>query len=346
MQTENEALAGGIMPQNLLEQLRKHSVIVVDTGDIEAMERFKPRDATTNPSHITNAAKMPKYQPILDGELLSARKELGVGASDQAVANLAFRRLGIAWGKNILAVVPGRVSTEVDARFSYDTHASIAQARSIIAQYEAEGISRERILVKIAATWEGTRAAEVLEKEGIHCNLTLIFGTFQAVAAAEAGATLVSPFCGRVLDWYKKETGKEYFGAEDPGVIHVTAVYNYFKKFGYKTEVMGASFWNVGQVRELAGSDLLTIAPKVLAELEAVEDELMPKLSVEAAKAMPIEKIVVDSKETFERQLAANRMATDKLREGIEGFSAALVELETLLAKRLAELEFRAVATA
>jgi transaldolase len=289
---------------------------------------------------------MPKYQPILDGELLSARKELGVGASDQAVANLAFRRLGIAWGKNILAVVPGRVSTEVDARFSYDTHASIAQARSIIAQYEAEGISRERILVKIAATWEGTRAAEVLEKEGIHCNLTLIFGTFQAVAAAEAGATLVSPFCGRVLDWYKKETGKEYFGAEDPGVIHVTAVYNYFKKFGYKTEVMGASFWNVGQVRELAGSDLLTIAPKVLAELEAVEDELMPKLSVEAAKAMPIEKIVVDSKETFERQLAANRMATDKLREGIEGFSAALVELETLLAKRLAELEFRAVATA
>jgi transaldolase len=334
------------MPQNLLEQLRKHSVIVVDTGDIEAMERFKPRDATTNPSHITNAAKMPKYQPILDGELLSARKELGVGASDQAVANLAFRRLGIAWGKNILAVVPGRVSTEVDARFSYDTHASIAQARSIIAQYEAEGISRERILVKIAATWEGTRAAEVLEKEGIHCNLTLIFGTFQAVAAAEAGATLVSPFCGRVLDWYKKETGKEYFGAEDPGVIHVTAVYNYFKKFGYKTEVMGASFWNVGQVRELAGSDLLTIAPKVLAELEAVEDELMPKLSVEAAKAMPIEKIVVDSKETFERQLAANRMATDKLREGIEGFSAALVELETLLAKRLAELESRATATA
>jgi len=334
------------MPQNLLEQLRKHSVIVVDTGDIEAMERFKPRDATTNPSHITNAAKMAKYQPILDGELLSARKELGAGAGDQAVADLAFRRLGIAWGKNILAVVPGRVSTEVDARLSYDTDASIAQARSIIAQYEAEGISRERILVKIAATWEGTRAAQVLEKEGIHCNLTLIFGTFQAVAAAEAGATLVSPFCGRVLDWYKKETGKEYFGAEDPGVMHVTAVYNYFKKFGYKTEVMGASFWNVGQVRELAGSDLLTIAPKVLAELEATEDELAPKLSVEAAKAMPIERIAVDSKETFERLLAANRMATDKLKEGIEGFSAALVELETLLAKRLAELESRAVATA
>ena len=334
------------MSHNLLEQLRKYSVIVVDTGDIEAMERFKPRDATTNPSHITNAAKMPKYHPILDGELINARKELGAGASDLEVANLAFRRLGIAWGKNILNVVPGRVSTEVDARLSYDTEATIAQARSIIAQYEAEGISRERILVKIAATWEGTRAARVLEKEGIHCNLTLIFATFQAVAAAEAGATLVSPFCGRVLDWYKKETGRDYFGAEDPGVIHVTAVYNYFKKYGFKTEVMGASFWNVGQVRELAGADLLTIAPKVLAELEVIEEELAPKLNAEAAKAMPIEKIAVDSKETFERLLAANRMATDKLKEGIEGFSAALVELETLLVKRLAELESRAVTTA
>ena len=334
------------MSHNLLEQLRKYSVIVVDTGDIEAMERFKPRDATTNPSHITNAAKMPKYQPILDGELINARKELGAGASDLEVANLAFRRLGIAWGKNILNVVPGRVSTEVDARLSYDTEATIAQARSIIAQYEAEGISRERILVKIAATWEGTCAARVLEKEGIHCNLTLIFATFQAVAAAEAGATLVSPFCGRVLDWYKKETGRDYFGAEDPGVIHVTAVYNYFKKYGFKTEVMGASFWNVGQVRELAGADLLTIAPKVLAELEAIAEELTPKLNDEAARALPIEKIVVDSKETFERLLAANRMATDKLKEGIEGFSAALVELETLLVKRLAELESRTATTA
>ncbi|MGC9223349.1 MAG: transaldolase [Terracidiphilus sp.] len=334
------------MPQNLLEQLRKFSVIVVDTGDIEAMERFKPRDATTNPSHITNAAKMPKYQPILDGELIHARKELGASASDLEVANLAFRRLGIAWGKNILNVVPGRVSTEVDARLSYDTEGTIAQARGIIAQYEAEGISRERILVKIAATWEGTRAARVLEKEGIHCNLTLIFATFQAVAAAEAGATLVSPFCGRVLDWYKKETGRDYFGAEDPGVIHVSAVYNYFKKYGFKTEVMGASFWNVGQVRELAGADLLTIAPKVLAELEAIEEELTPKLNAEAAKAMSIEKIVVDSKEAFERLLAANRMATDKLKEGIEGFSAALVDLETLLVKRLAEIESRTATTA
>jgi transaldolase len=333
------------MPQNLLEQLRKYSVIVVDTGDIEAMERFKPQDATTNPSHITNAAKMPKYQPILDGELMNARKELGPGASDEAVANLAFRRLAIAWGKKILDVVPGRVSTEVDARLSYNTEASIAQARSIIAQYEAQGVSRNRILVKIAATWEGTQAAAVLEKEGIHCNLTLIFDVFQAIASAEAGATLVSPFCGRVLDWYRKETGRDYFGAEDPGVISVTRVYNYFKKFGYKTQVMGASFWTPGQVRELVGCDLLTIAPKVLAELESTEGELVRKLDPEAAKAMPIEKIVVDSKETFERLLAANRMATEKLKEGIEGFSAALVELETQLARRLAELESRTAAT-
>ena len=331
------------MAQNLLEQLRKYSVIVVDTGDIEAMEKFKPQDATTNPSHITAAARMPKYQPILDGELLKARKELGAGASEEAVANLAFQRLAIAWGKRILEVVPGRVSTEVDARLSYDTEATIAQARSIIAQYAAAGIDRKRILVKIAATWEGTRAAEVLEKEGIQCNLTLIFGLFQAIAAAEAGATLVSPFCGRVLDWYRKETGKEYYGAEDPGVISVTRVYNYFKKFGYKTVVMGASFWNVGQVKELAGSDLLTIAPKVLTELEATEGEMPRKLDPEAAKALPIERILVDQA-AFDRMLAADRMANDKLKEGSEGFSAALVELETQLVKRLGELESRTVA--
>ena len=331
------------MPQNLLEQLRKYSVIVVDTGDIESMEKFKPQDATTNPSHITTAAKMPKYQSILDSELLDARRELGAGAAPEAVANRAFQRLAITWGKRILEVVPGRVSTEVDARLSYDTAATIAAARSIIAQYGAAGIDRNRILVKIAATWEGIRAAEVLEKEGIHCNVTLIFGLFQAIAAAEAGATLVSPFCGRVLDWYRKETGKEYYGAEDPGVISVTRVYNYFKKFGCKTVVMGASFWNVGQVAELVGSDLLTIAPKVLTELEATEGDLPRKLDPEAAKAMPIERIVVDHA-GFDRMLAADRMANDKLKEGIEGFSAALVDLETQLVKRLAELESRAAA--
>jgi transaldolase len=332
------------MPQNYLEQLRQYSVIVVDTGDVEAMDKFKPQDATTNPSHITTAAQMPQYQPILDGVLLEARKELGQSATGAAVANLAFQRLAIAFGKKILEVVPGRVSTEVDARLSYDKEGTIEAARSIIAQYAAAGIGRERILIKIGATWEGIRAAEVLEKEGIHCNLTLIFGLHQAIAAADAGVTLVSPFCGRVLDWYRKETGKEYYGAEDPGVISVAGVYNYYKKFGYKTVVMGASFWNVGQVKELVGCDLLTIAPKVLVQLEAAEGDLPRKLDPESAKAMPIERINVDEA-TFNRMHAANRMATDKLREGIEGFTAALVTLETMLVNRLSVLESPAGAT-
>ena len=326
------------MSQNLLEQLRSYTVVVADTGDMEAMKQFRPQDATTNPSLITAAAQMLQYQPIVDGVLLKARKELGVSATDAAIANLAFQRLAIAFGKEILAIVPGRVSTEVDARLSYDTAATIAQARSIIAQYNKAGIGRERVLVKIASTWEGIRAAEVLQKEGIHCNLTLLFGLHQAVAAAEAGVTLVSPFVGRILDWYKKDTGKDYQGADDPGVQSVTTVYHYYKKFGYKTQVMGASFRNIGEIRELAGCDLLTISPKLLAALESTQAELPRKLSPEAAKALPIEKITVD-KAAFDRMHAADRMATDKLKEGIEGFSAALVQLETMLAKRLAELE-------
>jgi transaldolase len=331
------------MPQNLLEQLRKFTVVVADTGDIQAMEKFRPQDATTNPSLITAAAQMPQYQPIVDGVLVDARKELGNGASDQAVANLAFQRLAIAFGKKILAIVPGRVSTEVDARLSYDTEATIKQAHSIIAQYDAAGIGRERILVKIASTWEGIRAAEVLEKEGIHCNLTLLFGLHQAIAAADAGVTLISPFVGRILDWYKKDTGKDFHGVDDPGVQSVTKVYNYYKKFGYKTQVMGASFRNIGEITELAGSDLLTISPQLLAELEATQAELPRKLDPQAAQKLSIEKIVVD-KPTFDRMHAADRMATDKLKEGIEGFSAALVKLETLLAGRLAALESRAPA--
>jgi transaldolase len=328
------------MAQNLLEQLRKFTVVVADTGDIEAMEKFRPQDATTNPSLITTAAQMPQYQPIVDGVLKDARKELGEGASDQTVANLAFQRLAIAFGKKILAIVPGRVSTEVDARLSYDTAATIAQAHSIIAQYDAAGIGRDRILVKIASTWEGIRAAEVLEKEGIHCNLTLLFGLHQAIAAADAGATLVSPFVGRILDWYKKDTGEDYQGADDPGVQSVTRVYNYYKKFGYKTQVMGASFRNIGEITELAGCDLLTISPQLLAELEETEAELPRKLDAEAAKTQVILKIKVD-KETFDAMHAQDRMATDKLKEGIEGFSAALVKLETMLAARLAALESR-----
>ena len=332
------------MPQNLLEQLRNFTVVVADTGDIEAMEKFRPQDATTNPSLITAAAQMPQYQPIVDGVLKDARNELGESATDQAVANLAFQRLAIAFGKKILQIVPGRVSTEVDARLSYDTEATIKQARTIIAQYDAAGIGHNHILIKIASTWEGIRAAEVLEKEGIHCNLTLLFGLHQAIAAADAGVTLISPFVGRILDWYKKDTGKDFHGADDPGVQSVTKIYNYFKKFGYKTVVMGASFRNTGEITELAGCDLLTISPQLLAELEATQADLPRKLDAKAAASMPMERITID-KATFDRMHAADRMASEKLKEGIEGFSAALVKLETMLAKRLAELEQRTAAT-
>jgi transaldolase len=332
------------MPQNLLEQLRKYTVVVADTGDIEAMEEFRPQDATTNPSLITAAAQMPQYQPIVDAVLMEAHKELGDSASDKDVANLAFKRLAIAFGEKILAIVPGRVSTEVDARLSYNTEATIKQAREIIGLYDKAGIGRNRVLIKIASTWEGIRAAEVLEKEGIHCNLTLLFGVHQAIAAADAGVTLISPFVGRILDWYKKDTGKDYQGADDPGVQSVTRIYNYFKKFGYKTVVMGASFRNIGEITELAGSDLLTISPHLLAELEKTEGNLPRKLDPEKAKAMQIERIAMD-KATFDKMHAADRMASDKLKEGIEGFSSALEKLEGLLAARLAALESRSPAT-
>ncbi len=333
------------MPQSLLEQLRKMTTVVADTGDIEAMEKFKPTDATTNPSLITTAAGMPQYQPIVDGVLLDARKELGDSATDQDVANLAFKRLAVAFGKKILAIVPGRVSTEVDARLSYDTHKTIEMAREIIAQYDAAGVTRDHVLIKIASTWEGIRAAEVLENEGIHCNLTLLFGIHQAIACAEAGVTLISPFVGRILDWYKKDTGKDFQGADDPGVQSVTKIYNYFKKFGYKTEVMGASFRNIGEITELAGCDLLTISPQLLGDLESTQRDLPRKLDPEKAKTQQIEKIAID-KETFDRMHAEDRMAHDKLKEGIEGFSSALVKLEGLLANRLAALESRAPAVA
>ncbi len=333
------------MPQSLLEQLRKVTTVVADTGDIEAMEQFRPTDATTNPSLITTAAQMPQYQPIVDSVLIEARKELGESATDQDVANLAFKRLAIAFGKKILAIVPGRVSTEVDARLSYDTHKTIEQAREIIAQYDEAGINRDHVLIKIASTWEGIRAAEVLEREGIHCNLTLLFGVHQAIACAEAGVTLISPFVGRILDWYKKDTGKDFHGADDPGVQSVTKIYNYFKKFGYKTVVMGASFRNIGEIEELAGCDLLTISPQLLGELESTQADLPRKLDPEKAKAMQIEKLTID-KATFDRMHAEDRMAHDKLKEGIEGFSAALEKLEGLLANRLAALESRAPAVA
>ena len=327
------------MPKNLLEQLREVTVVVADTGDIEAIKKVKPIDATTNPSLITAAAQMPEYQGIVDDTLKAARAELGAGASADAVANLAFDKLAVSFGLKILEIIPGRVSTEVDARLSFDTEGSIAKGREIIAQYEAVGVSKDRILIKIASTWEGIQAAAVLEKEGIHCNLTLLFGLHQAIACAENGITLISPFVGRILDWYKKDTGRaSYEPAEDPGVVSVTQIYNYYKKFGYKTQVMGASFRNIGEITELAGSDLLTISPQLLNELAATEGELPRKLDPAKAASHPIEKIVVD-KATFDKMHAENRMATDKLAEGIDGFSKALVQLEDVLKGRLAVLE-------
>jgi len=323
---------------NLLEQLRQYTTVVADTGDFQTMEKFKPTDATTNPSLITAAAQLPQYQALVDEVLHGARKELGDAAPVEKVANLAFQRLAVAFGRKILAIVPGRVSTEVDARLSYDTDATIQQARVIIKQYDAAGVGREHILIKIASTWEGIRAAEVLEKEGIHCNLTLLFGMHQAVACAEAKVTLISPFVGRILDWYKKDTGKDYVGADDPGVQSVTTIYNYYKKFGYKTQVMGASFRNIGEICELAGCDLLTISPQLLAELEATERELPRKLDASKAASLNIERIAMD-KADFDRMHAADRMAHEKLKEGIEGFSAALVKLEGILAARITEIE-------
>jgi transaldolase len=321
----------------LLEQLRGMTKVVADTGDFESIQRFKPQDSTTNPSLIAAAAQMPNYRSIVDDVLKQAKDELGDKASDKDTAKLAFKRLAVAFGKKILAIVPGRVSTEVDARLSFDREKTMQEAREIIQQYDQAGISRDRVLIKIASTWEGIKAAEQLEKEGIHCNLTLLFGIHQAIACAEAKVTLISPFVGRILDWYKKDTGKDYQGAEDPGVQSVTHIYNYFKKFDYKTVVMGASFRNIGEITELAGCDLLTISPKLLEELDSTNGQLERKLSPEKAKQSDVERISMDE-QTFEKMHAENRMAHDKLKEGIEGFSKSLEDLEKLLSKRLAEL--------
>jgi transaldolase len=324
---------------NLLDQLKEMTVVVADTGDIEAIEKFTPRDATTNPSLITAAAQMPQYQDIVDDTLKGARETLGADAAAADVVTLAFDRLAVSFGLKILDIVPGRVSTEVDARLSFDTEATIEKGRDLIAQYEAAGVSRERILIKIAATWEGIMAAKVLEEEGIHTNLTLVFGLHQAVACGENGIQLISPFVGRILDWYKKDTGTEsYAPAEDPGVISVTNIFNYFKKFGLQTEVMGASFRNVGEITELAGVDLLTISPGLLDELQSTEGDLPRKLDADAAQSADIERLDM-TEALFNEMHAADRMATEKLQEGIDGFAKALETLETLLADRLASLE-------
>jgi transaldolase len=322
------------MDQTLLEQLNTMTVTVADTGDIHSIEKYKPRDATTNPSLITAAAQMPEYADVVTGALTWAKSK---GSGDKVVG-LAVDRLAVEFGLRILKIVPGRVSTEVDARLSFDTHATIEKGRYLISLYEAQNITRDRILIKVASTWEGIKAAEVLTKEGINCNLTLLFGLHQAIACADAGVRLVSPFVGRILDWYKKSTGKEsYAPTEDPGVVSVGHIYNYYKKFGYKTEVMGASFRNLGEIIELAGCDLLTISPQLLGELQKTTGVLTRKLDPAKSGGMPIERLSVDEP-TFRRMHEQDKMAKDKLAEGIEGFSKALVSLEKLLGERLAAL--------
>jgi transaldolase len=326
------------MARTTLDQLKDMTVVVADTGDFNSIEKFRPRDATTNPSLITAAAQMPAYASVVDEALRWARKEGGKGEPTERIVKRAIDRLSIEFGLRILKIVEGRVSTEVDARLSFDTQATIDKAHSLIKQYEAAGSTRERVLIKIASTWEGIRAAEVLEKEGIHCNLTLLFGIHQAIACAEAKITLISPFVGRILDWYKKENQRDSYPAnEDPGVVSVTRIYEYFKKYGHKTEVMGASFRNIGEITELAGCDLLTIAPNLLAELQSKETALPRKLDPKVAIGKDIPRIVIDEP-TFRAMHEKDRMAKEKLDEGIVGFSKALVALEHLLAERLAAI--------
>ena len=311
---------------NLLEQLRKQTRVVADTGDFTSIEVYKPEDATTNPSLIYEATQDPRYAPLMREAITYAKN----GGSDDRAVQLekAMDKVAVNFGLEILKIVPNRVSTEVDARLSFDKEASIAKARDLIALYEEAGISRERVLIKLAATWEGIKAAEVLEKEGIHCNLTLIFSLVQAVACAEAGVRLVSPFVGRIYDWHLKDKGVETIApAKDPGVLSVKKIYNYYKKFDYPTQIMGASFRNIGQITELAGCDLLTISPTLLKELEETSDTLDRKLTPEAAKESKLQKISVDEK-TFRWMLNEDAMATEKLAEGIRNFTKDLVKLE------------------
>jgi transaldolase len=318
------------MSTNALEQLKKLTTVVADTGDFASMKEYAPQDATTNPSLIEKATGMPAYQALLEKAVAEGKGESG---SKEERAKAIIDRLLILFGCEILKIVPGRVSTEVDARLSFDVDATVAKARHLIGMYKAAGIDRERVLIKIAATWEGTQAAKIIQKEGIQCNLTLMFSLPQAVACAEAGARLISPFVGRIYDWFKKNTGKEYVGAEDPGVISVKQIYAYYKKFGYPTQVMGASFRNMGQILELAGCDLLTISPNLLGELKASTVSVQKKLDVETAKKDPISKLPLDEK-SFRFLLNDDAMATDKLAEGIRLFSADIVKLEKkILAK-------------
>ncbi len=324
---------------SLLEQLQQMTITVADTGDFQSIREFQPRDATTNPSLITAAAQLPEYAGLVEGGLRWAEKEAGSGASVEQVVKVGLDRLAVEFGLAILDVVPGRVSTEVDARLSFDTDATVEKARMLISQYESAGASRDRVLIKIASTWEGIKAAEILQKEGVHCNLTLLFGMHQAVACAEANVQLISPFVGRILDWYKKDTGREsYPGNEDPGVVSVTSIYDYYKKHGHDTEVMGASFRNIDEIVWLAGCDLLTIAPKLLAQLQETDGTLERRLDPEHSASRGGERLVVDE-DAFRRMHAEDRMASEKLDEGIRGFIKAIEAAEVLLRERYEALQ-------
>jgi len=313
------------MSSNQLDQLKQFTKVVADTGDFASMKQYAPQDATTNPSLILKAAEMPDYAYLLDKAIAEAGADASLGT--------VIDQLLVLFGIEILKIVPGRVSTEVDARLSFDTEGTIAKAREIIALYEKAGISKDRILIKIASTWEGIKAAETLEKEGIHCNLTLLFSFAQAVACAEAKVQLISPFVGRILDWHKKSTGKEYTGAEDPGVISVTEIYTYYKKFGHETEVMGASFRNTGEILELAGCDLLTISPSLLGELQNANGAVSRKLDPAKASESDIAPVSFDEK-SFRLAMNEDAMATEKTAEGIRGFAKDIVKLEKVIEQK------------
>lgn len=319
------------MSATQLDQLKQFTTVVADTGDFESMKVYQPQDATTNPSLILQAAAKPEYKHLVEKAVAEHKGSSLTGA---ALLESVLDRILILFGLEILKIVPGRVSTEVDARLSFDTEGTVAKALQLIAAYEKEGISKDRILIKIASTWEGIKAAEILEKQGIHCNLTLLFSFAQAVACAEAGVQLISPFVGRILDWYKASTGQTYEGDADPGVISVKQIYTYYKKFGYKTEVMGASFRNKGEILALAGCDLLTISPGLLGELQASTDAVEQRLSAEASAAADLEKVSFDEK-AFRFALNEDAMATEKTAQGIRAFSADIVKLEKLVQELL-----------
>jgi len=306
---------------NQLEQLKQYTTVVADTGDFQAIQQYTPRDATTNPSLILKAVQKEEYKPLL---------EKAVRDNMDASTSVVIDQLLVAFGKQILRVIPGRVSTEIDAALSFNTAASVTKGRELIKLYEKNGVDRERVLIKMASTWEGIRASEILEKEGIHTNMTLLFSLPQAIACAEAGSKLISPFVGRIYDWYKKSTGIDYQGAEDPGVQSVKRIYNYYRKFGYNTEVMGASFRNTSQILELAGCDLLTISPDLLQKLADTNAPLERKLSPDGSSSAPIGKISIDEP-TFRFMLNEDAMATEKTSEGIRAFVADTAKLKQII---------------